>query len=92
MISTYSGEQHDAGARHAGSEQQRPVTAACQRLAMAVVRLEEAVDSALGEGGTRHDADLQAAREEARSLRATQQTVSDRLDAAVGRLRALLNE
>lgn len=85
LISTDSGERHPAG-------EQRPVAQACSRLAVAVARLEEAVDAALGEGGARHEGHLHAAREEARSLRAAHQAVSERLDVAIGRLRVLLHE
>ncbi|MBK8907330.1 MAG: hypothetical protein IPM60_05340 [Rhodospirillales bacterium] len=92
MVSTHFGEHYPAGEHHPAGEQ-RPVARACSRLAVAVARLEEAVEAALGNGGgARDDADLQAAREEAMSLRAAHQAVSERLDSAIERLRALLNE
>ncbi|MCW5700677.1 MAG: hypothetical protein KIT00_12640 [Rhodospirillales bacterium] len=62
-------------------------------MADAVRRLQDAVDARLTAGGSEGDhGDLMAARAEANALREAQDKVSARLDAAIVRLHAILDE
>lgn len=75
------GDDHDQTAlRHAR-----------ERLAQAVRELEGAIDPVCEKLDTRAK-DLNAARDECTALRETQEMLSTRLDAAIGRLRSLLGE
>lgn len=59
---------------------------ASARLERAVDRLDEALEAKRG----RRDAALAKAREDCAAVRAVNETVAGRLDAAIGRLRAIL--
>lgn len=84
-ISTHPGETSPAG-------ETSPVAQALKRLTAAVADLEAAVDRRAGGLDDEHRTGLHAARAEAQALRATHEAVSERLDAAIGRLHSLLKE
>lgn len=67
-----------------------PLAEACERLAQAVLQLEEALDIALAVAAPPEVGPLEAARAEVAALRDSQRMLAERLDGAIARLRALL--